>query len=70
MKYYSYNLQADDGSNVVDTLSEDDILKEYYEYWYSRMCKKFGKEHTDSNYSKLDCIDDWVVVNWAWLVNA
>ena len=70
MKYYSYYLQADDGSDNVDTLSEDEILKEYYEYWYSRMCKKFGKEHVDSNYSKLDCIDDWVVVNWAWLVNA
>lgn len=66
MKYYSYYLQADDGSDNVDTLSEDEILKEYYEYWYSRMCKKFGKEHVDSNYSKLDCIDDWIVVNWAW----
>ena len=29
------------------------------------MCKKFGKETVDSQYSKQDCIEDWCVVHWA-----
>lgn len=38
-------------------------------YWYNKMCQKFGKEHVDANYTKQDCIDDWVVVHWAWESN-
>jgi hypothetical protein len=29
------------------------------------MCEKYGKEHVDSTYNKLDCIDDWTVLHWA-----
>lgn len=48
------------------TLSEEEILKEYWNYWYERMCNKFGKEIVDSKYSSADCIDDWVILHWAW----
>lgn len=48
------------------TLSEDEVLDQYWSHWYFLMCKKFGKEHVDNNYSKSDCIDDWVIVHWAW----
>jgi hypothetical protein len=43
------------------TLTERDILREYYEYWRGQMVRA----------GKLDlitpenCIEDWVVVNWA-----
>jgi hypothetical protein len=37
----------------------------YWDYWYEKMCAKYGKEYVDDNYSKDDCINDWVVVNWA-----
>jgi hypothetical protein len=30
------------------------------------MVSKFGKEAVDAGYCKDDCIDDWVIVNWAW----
>jgi hypothetical protein len=30
------------------------------------MIAKFGQEDFEANYSEKDCIDDWVVVNWAW----
>jgi hypothetical protein len=33
------------------------------------MCEKFGREVVDSDYTKQDCIDDWVVVHWAWEVD-
>jgi len=70
MRYFSYNEYKTDPSvdSYVETVSEEDIRRNYYSYWYSRMCKKFGKEHVDATYSFEDCLEDWVVVNWAWEV--
>ena len=65
MKYYSYDEYSEEGP-VIITKSEQEIIDEYYDFWYDRMCKKFGKEHVDANYAKQDCIDDWVVTHWAW----
>jgi hypothetical protein len=47
-------------------MSEDEILHHYWPHWYQKMCAKFGKEHVDENYGFHDCLDDWIVVNWAW----
>lgn len=66
MRYYSYNELGDNDENIVVTMSEEEIKKTYYPYWYERMCKKFGKEHVDQNYSFNECLEDWIVVNWAW----
>ena len=68
MRYYSYNEMGDDGENLVITKSEDDIRKEYWPYWYGKMCEKFGKDHVDDLYNFEDCLDHWFVVNWAWEV--
>lgn len=68
MNYYSYNEYSEEDT-VVITKSEKEIIDEYYDFWYDRMCKKFGKEHVDANYTKYDCIDDWIVTHWAWEVN-
>ena len=68
MRYYSYNEMGDDGENIVVTKSEDDIRKEYWPYWYGKMCEKFGKDHVDDQYCFEDCLDHWFVVNWAWEV--
>lgn len=65
MRYFSYNEYSEDGG-YVETLSEEEIRREYYPYWYARMCKKFGQKRVDENYSFEDCLDDWMVVNWAW----
>lgn len=66
MKYWSIGYPDENGNDVVETLSEKEILDQYWNYWYNRMCEKFGKEHVDADYTKQDCIDDWVVVHWAW----
>lgn len=70
MKYYSYNEYISEPGidDYVETKSEEDIRKDYWPYWYNQMCKKFGKEYVDANYTIQDCIDDWVIVNWAWEV--
>lgn len=67
MRYYSFAYPIE-GDDVVETRSEDDIRKEYYPYWYGKMCEKFGKEYVDANYCFEDCLDDWTVVHWAWEV--
>ena len=66
MRYFCYNELVEEGEDPVVTVSEDDIHKNYYPYWYDGMCKKFGKEYVDETYSFEDCLDDWIVVNWAW----
>ena len=72
MRYYSYNEYdpdsplADEGGGYVVTLSEEDIRKNYYPYWYKKMCEKFEQSYVDQNYSFEDCLSDWIVVNWAW----
>jgi len=66
MKYWSFAYPDSNDKDCVDTLSESDIIAEYWPFWYVAMCNKFGKEHVDANYSEQDCIDDWVVVHWAW----
>jgi hypothetical protein len=68
VKYYSYNEPGDPEckTNVVVTLSEDEIIEQYWGYWYGRMCTKYGKEKVDVDYNKQDCIDDFCIIHWAW----
>lgn len=68
MRYYSYNEFDSDGGRVV-TMSEEEIRKEYWPYWYKKMCAKFGQEHVDANYSFEECLIDWLTVHWAWEVD-
>jgi len=68
MRYYSYAYPID-GDDCVETMSENDIRKEYYPWWYGKMCEKYGKEHVDSTYSFEECLEDWKTVHWAWEVN-
>lgn len=53
------------GERII-TMAEEQILREYYPYWMARMVEKFGLAEVVRNYTVQDCIDDWVVVNWAW----
>lgn len=62
MKYYQFHDTSDDSPK---TLSELEILDEYWDYWYGKMCEKYGKEIVDAKYSAQDCIEDWVIINWA-----
>jgi len=61
MKTYYFEL-LDEPEPI--TITEDEILKEYWEIWQTAMIKKFGANSSLIN--KQNCIDDWVVINWAW----
>lgn len=70
MRYFSYDEPILDNegnlfSNHVVTLSEVDIRRDYYPWWYDKMCKKYGKDVVDRDYCFEDCLDDWIIVNWA-----
>lgn len=60
-KYYTISYPGNMGQHIQETLSEDQILQIYYEYWSNRM-KKVGKEYKISEYN---CILDWASVHWA-----
>jgi len=64
MRYFCYE-EFDETGGYKVTLSEEQILKEYWDYWYSRMCDKFGKDYVDDNYDKEDCLKTWAAVHWA-----
>ena len=69
MRYYSYNEYVEDANaNSVVTVSEEDIRRDYWPFWYGKMCEKYGKEHVDASYSFEDFLHDWTVVHWAWEV--
>ena len=65
MRVFKYNEYEDTEPRLI---TEQEIRVEYWPYWYERMCKKFGKEEVDSKFTFEDCLDDWVIVNWAWEV--
>jgi hypothetical protein len=68
MKYYRYHCPSNLGLDVTRTLSEEQILCEYGLFWFDKMYQKYGKEYVDANFTSKDCIDDFVVVNWAYEV--
>lgn len=67
MRYWTFVQPTDDsGESEYVTMSEDEIRKEYWPYWYGKMCEKFGKDTVDKDYSFEDCLVDWEIVHWAW----
>jgi len=63
MRHFTYSYPAEDGSEVQVTLSEEEILQEFWEYWEGQMLKKYDK--TNPIICEANCIEDWVTVNWA-----
>jgi hypothetical protein len=61
--------RADKDGGYIVVMSEDDLRREYWPYWYKKMCEKYEQSYVDTHYSFADCIDDWMVVNWAWEVS-
>lgn len=72
MRYYRYNEPKDpeneDFRAETVTLSEQEILDYYWDYWYNAMCEKHSKEIVDQEYTQKDCVRDWKAVHWAWEV--
>ena len=64
MRTYLFNDWDENDNHVIREITEDEILEDYWNYWNERMVKKFGYGH--ELITKDNCINDWIVVNWAW----
>ena len=64
MKVYLFNDWDENDNPLIKEITEDEILEDYWSYWSDKMIKKFGYGH--ELITKENCIDDWIVVNWAW----
>lgn len=64
MRKFRYNEQGDDGENVVVTITEDEVFATYWPWWQEQM-RKAGK---GDEISREACIEDFLIVNWAWTV--
>lgn len=64
MKTYLFNDWDENNNHVIREITEDEILEDYWNYWNEQMVKKFGYGH--ELITKDNCINDWIVVNWAW----
>lgn len=65
MRYWTICYPGDNGDIVYETLSDDDIIEQYFPFWWGKMIEKFGLEECEKNWSKKECIDDWVTIHWA-----
>ena len=62
-QYYEYQPDSDKKEILVE-ITEDEILESYWNYWNEKMVKKFGYGH--ELITKENCIEDFIVIHWAW----
>lgn len=65
MKLYEIGYPDENGNDIVEILTEDEVLSSYWDYWTTRM-REVGREHL---ISKERCIEDWVTIHWAMEIN-
>lgn len=67
MKFYRYVEPGEDGvTPVFTTMSVEEIIDTFYPYW----CEQMRKVHKENLISPKSCLEDWIVVHWAWEVPA
>lgn len=63
MKTWHYLESPADGKDAIThTITEAEILSIYWDYWVDQMLKV----HKLPMITPQNCIDDFVVVHWAW----
>lgn len=69
-EYYQYfelsPLSSSSNSYVI--VSREQIIKSFFSEWKEKMFKKFGQ--SCDLISEQNCIDDWIIIHWAWKVAA
>jgi len=66
MKYWTICYPGESQEIVYETLSEADIIQQYWPYWSSKMIDIYGEEEFKKQWSEKECIEDWVTIHWAW----
>jgi hypothetical protein len=67
-RIFKYCTFSEAYKDMVCEITELEIIDSFYEYWYSRMIKKYSTEELEKMDLKGLCIKDWVANNWAWEV--
>lgn len=57
-----YDNPGYNGQNIHVVMSEAEILATMFDYWSKKM-KEIGKS---DEVSEVNCVDDWIVVHWAY----
>ena len=65
MKLYEIAYPDEAGNDIVEVLTEDEIIASYWEYWKGRM-ESVGRHDL---ITRERCIEDWVTIHWAAEVN-
>ncbi len=65
-KMWAYNDWDDNNKPIVRYFTDTEIMNSFWKYWSAQMLKRGG---LSPMITKENCIEDWVVVNWAWPVN-
>lgn len=60
-RHPSYDFDID----VIETLSEEEILEQYWPHWISQMFKSGNVQMALSLDAKDHCIEDWCITHWA-----
>ena len=68
MKTYCYVRSIDpyDGSYSVVTITEDEIIANWWDWWVQKMTKKYGPD--SELITRENCIEDYVTTHWAFEV--
>ena len=61
MNKWSIAYPGDEGEHIIEELTEDQIIEQYFPYWSEQMAK-VGKADM---ISRELCIEDWCTVHWA-----
>ena len=65
MKYWTISFPGEYGQHVVETWSQEQILKSYYTYWNKKMFESGNADLV----SEENCIQDWIVIHHAYETN-
>lgn len=67
MRYWTYFRPIYDSSEEeYITMSEEEIIQQYYPRWRKMKIKKYGEDYVNKTFCKEDCIDEWVCIRNAW----
>jgi len=69
MKYYTicypdHNILGQEYTHW-ETLSEQEILDSYWDYWSSKVAEVNPHHLISKQITKENCINDWCIVHWA-----
>jgi hypothetical protein len=64
MRYFSFK----NSIGEIETMSEEEIRKEWWPVWYAQMCERYEKAYVDEHYWFWDSLDAWMIAKRAWEV--